>query len=137
MSLIDELKAKLGKSTGLSGRQQVVLQRDDIAEALKAGFNKREIWAHLTEKGRVTIQYSPFLRQLKALGLVENTGNSKKLVPEETKLEMSKISPDSSEPVKKSSRFKLKIKPASLYAPEEPAPNNGNIHNSIPPDDLI
>ena len=121
MSLIDELKAKLGKSTGLSGRQQVVLQRDDIAEALKAGFNKREIWAHLTEKGRVTIQYSPFLRQLKALGLVENTGNSKKLVP------------DTSPPpeIDNDDDFKIRIKRTTRRA------NNGNIHNPLPSDDIL
>lgn len=74
MGLTDELKQKTAAQPpeNLTGRQQVLLEKDEIKAALSAGFTKKEIWQHLHEKGQVTVGYSPFMRLLKSLGIEQN-----------------------------------------------------------------
>jgi hypothetical protein len=57
-----------------NGRQRhhgtILLLRDDIQNALNAGWSRRAIWKTLFAEKRVTVKYHAFLRYLRRAGVL-------------------------------------------------------------------
>lgn len=64
MTLIDQLKKDNRRS---DGRHSVLVNRDDIREAMDQGYTVKAIWEALRQQGKVSISYQQFRLHVKKL----------------------------------------------------------------------
>lgn len=58
-------KRASGRSRTSSVLSSFLLIRDDVVQALEAGYAKKTIWEHMHEIGRAPYRYETFLRHVK------------------------------------------------------------------------
>ena len=62
MGLVSELWKRGFPEHRGAGRAAVLGRREDIADALQAGFSKRQVWELLRDQGALAIGYETFSR---------------------------------------------------------------------------
>ena len=65
MSLLDELKKSPPIRQRGAGRLAFLALKNEINEALEAGYSSAQIWEHLNAKGTMPVQYRQFVRYVK------------------------------------------------------------------------
>lgn len=88
---VDELRQWVSKKKKGHGRGKklnaFLVARDDINQALSGGFSAKEIWEHLSEKGRIDFSYQTFMTYVKRHIRQEETTQKQSKKPAQPKKE--------------------------------------------------